>query len=315
MAAAPRDNSVNPTILRESRKDHPVAWANFVNSAARNEVALFCFFEGKDNAYYAPRIRLIAPKYQPFSCKGRDAVLAIHRLCAIHNEYHKYKKAFFIDRDFNPPLPEQHPPIFETPCYSIENLYVDRVVFSELLANLLHFPQHDEAFDECLQLYAKLQSQFHRAVLLFNAWYACLIDMRNGGTENIQAKLDDKLPTNFVLFSLDQISSTYTKEDIAAKFPNAPKVEEEALNKKCSDFECLNQSAIFRGKYELQFLIEFVRLLLNKKVSSFASKISFSHGDGSGLNNEQALELFSPYAQTPEALTAYLSLVAGGQAK
>jgi predicted ATP-dependent endonuclease of OLD family len=31
-------------------------------------------------------------------------VLAVYRLINIHREYDKYKKAFFIDRDFNEPL-------------------------------------------------------------------------------------------------------------------------------------------------------------------------------------------------------------------
>jgi Protein of unknown function (DUF4435) len=106
-------------------------------------------------------------------------------LITTHKEYDKYKKAFFIDRDFNPSLPAHNPPIFETPCYSIENLYVSFDVFKAILINEFHLSEvSDSAFETCLTLYMKMQNEYHDAIMLFNAWYACLIDIRN--KESIQ---------------------------------------------------------------------------------------------------------------------------------
>ncbi|HZH39259.1 MAG TPA: DUF4435 domain-containing protein, partial [Bacillales bacterium] len=105
--------------LRKSREKAQVAYQEFAVSTRKGKDGLFCFFEGKDNAYYVPRIKRFTDNYHPINCGGRDEVLDVYRLITIHSEYDKYKKAFFVDRDFNEPLPPRNPPIFETPCYSI----------------------------------------------------------------------------------------------------------------------------------------------------------------------------------------------------
>jgi len=108
--------------LRQSRNKAQVAFHEFTLSTREFPTHLFCFFEGKDNAYYVPRIKQFTTQY-------------LHRLIAQKTEYDKYKVGFFIDRDFNKELPLIYPPIFETPCYSIENLYVSKDVFKEILIN------------------------------------------------------------------------------------------------------------------------------------------------------------------------------------
>lgn len=119
--------------LKQSRNKPQVAYQEFNLYTRQNKDGLFCFFEGKDNAYYVPRIKHFTDNYHPIMCGGRDKVLDVYRLINIHREYDKYKKAFFIDRDFNEPLAPHNPPIFETPCYSIENFYVSVNVFKEIL--------------------------------------------------------------------------------------------------------------------------------------------------------------------------------------
>jgi hypothetical protein len=55
-----------------------------------------------------------------------------------------------------------------------------------------------------------------------------------------------------------------------------------------------------------------VHLLLKDSLTGkkyIKSKIGFGFGDGSGLNNEQALNIFSAYAETPIGLNQYLDQV------
>ena len=110
--------------LKQSKDKPQVAFQEFTLSTRKHAEHLFCFFEGKDNPYYVPRIKRFTDNYFPIKCGGRENVLEVYRLITNRVEYNHYKKAFFIDRDFNPTLPIQNPPIFETPCYAIENLYV-----------------------------------------------------------------------------------------------------------------------------------------------------------------------------------------------
>ena len=93
-----------------------------MSTREKGKNCFFCFFEGKDNAYYVPRIKSFTENYYPIQCGGRDKVLAVHRLITYHFEYDKYKKGFFIDRDFNEPLQSLEPPVFETPYMKYLNV-------------------------------------------------------------------------------------------------------------------------------------------------------------------------------------------------
>jgi len=297
--------------LRKSLDKPQVAYQEFVLHAEKGKDGLFCFFEGKDNAYYVPRIKLFTDNYHPIKCGGRDEVLDVYRLITIHSEYDKYKKAFFIDRDFNEPLPDHNPPIFETPCYSIENFYVSVDVFKEILINELHLSEvSDEAFQVCLRLFTDRQKEFHQATALFNAWYACLVDIRNKTGNKTGVNLDDKFRKDFLDFTLDSVIAKYDFEKIKQTFQQALEVSEDTLNTKLAEFTNCDQCKVFRGKYEMQFLVTIIELILqdsSKAQKYIKAKIKFTFGEK--LSNDQAISIFSVYAETPETLNDYLKQV------
>jgi hypothetical protein len=294
--------------LRKSREKAQVAYQEFVLHAGKGKDGLFCFFEGKDNTYYVPRIKRFTDNYHQIKCGGRDKVLDVYRLITIHSEYDKYKKAFFIDRDFNESLPPHNPPIFETPCYSIENFYVSVDVFKEILINELHLSEvSDEAFQVCITLFIDRQKEFHQAIALFNAWYACLIETRNTTGNQTGVNLDDKLPKDFIYFTLDSVVKKYDIEKIKQTFPQASEISEEILNTKLAEFTNCDQCKVFRGKYEMLFLVTMIELILQDSSNPkkyVEQKIKFAFGEK--LSNEQAISIFSPYAETPETLNDYL---------
>ncbi len=297
--------------LRASRDKPQVAYQEFALHTKKGKDGLFCFFEGKDNGYYIPRIKKYTDKYHSIQCGGRDRVLKVQELIAIHSEYDKYKKAFFIDRDFNQPLPNKSSQVFETPCYSIENLYVSESVFKEIMINKFYFSEvSDPSFQVCLNLYKDRQKEFHQATTILNAWYACLIDKRNSTGEKTGVNLDNKLPKNFLQFSLQLISANYDIDKIKQNFPNASTVSEDDLNTKIAQFSNCEQYKVFRGKYEMQFLITFIELILQDSLQAkkyIPQKIKFSFSQK--LTNEQAIDIFSSYAETPENLENFLQQV------
>ena len=225
--------------LRESLDKPQVAYQEFVLHTRKGKDGLFCFFEGErgsDNSYYVPRIKQFTDKYFPINCKGKERLLKVHELIKGHKEYDKYKKAYFVDRDFETPLPLHEPPIFETPCYSIENFYISIDVFEEILKNSFQVSEVDQNYNTCLTLFAARQNEFHETVILFNAWYACLIDLRNSTGNKIGVSLDEKFPKDFIDFTLDSIKAKYDLDKIKATYPNALKVLKKDLNKKLSEF-------------------------------------------------------------------------------
>jgi hypothetical protein len=304
--------------LNKSKDKPQVAYQEFMLQTRQNTDGLFCFFEGKDNAYYSPRIKRFTDKYHPIMCGGRDKVLEVHRLINCHREYDKYKKAFFIDRDFNKPLPPYNPPVFETPCYSIENFYVSVDVFREILKNEFHLSEvSDPVFQVCMTLFKQRQEEFHQAVVVFNASYACLIEIRNKTGNKTGVNLDDKFPKNFIKISLDLVEQKYDFDKIKQTFPKALEFSEELLNSKIVEFRNCNHANVFRGKYEMWFLLVFLRLIVidsNKSQEFIGQKLTFKFNNDYSTNNpiltnEQALTVFSGYAETPEVLNEYLKQV------
>jgi len=293
--------------MRNSIAKPVVAYTEFMNSTARLPNHLFCFFEGKDNPYYVPRIKKYTTNFHPIKCGCRVKVLEVHRLIKNQEVYNNYKKAFFIDRDFNETLPLQSPPIFETPCYSIENLYVSKSVFKEILSNEFHLSETTNTlFEKYLNLYAERLNEFHSAILLFNAWYACLIDIRNNDHVETGVQLNDKLPKGIIQISIDKVVQNYNFLDLKNKFINATEISQEILNFKIEVFNNYDASKIFRGKYEMEFLIKFIDLMIeDSKNGNEVLKFSFN----GALNNVRAISVFSNYAETPETLDDYLKEV------
>ena len=298
--------------LRLSKNKAQVAFQEFALSTRKHPNHLFCFFEGKDNPYYVPRIKHFTSLYQPINCGNRDSVLKIHTLISNRPEYSNYKKAFFIDRDFNKPLERLNLPIFETPCYSVENLYVSVDVLKEILVNEFHLSEFSDSdiIEACVSLYNERQNEFHDAVCLFNSWYACLIEIRNSTGKITGVNLDEKLPKDYIDVTLQSVTCNYDLNSIENAYPNATKIGEIILINKLAEFGNCEKRKVFRGKYEMQFLIKFIQLLLQDSNSNkivVKSKINYAFNDN--LSNQQAINIFEGYAETPESLIEYLETI------
>jgi hypothetical protein len=303
--------------LRRGREQPQVGYTEFVLAVKRYPTHLFCFFEGGgDPIYYISRIKSVTTTYQTIICGRKSSVIAVNALIAGRREYNGYKTAFFIDRDFNAPLAPRTRPIYETPCYSIENFYTSAAAFKCILTNLFKLSEFSESnpdHDNLLNLYQERQREFHEATLLFNAWYACLIEQREQQGRLIGVQLKADLPKGWVTSGLSGVQQNYTLTTIQQEFPDAALVDDALLQQKIAAFEQADQGNVFRGKYELGFLVKFIRLVLtdskSKQRAVTTAKINFSFGDASSIGQEQALTVFSACADTPEGLIAYLKLV------
>lgn len=293
--------------LRESKEKATVAYQEFALSAKTYSNHLFCFFEGNDNPYYVPRIKNFTDAFYPINCGGRDKVLKVHELISNQEVYDKYSKAFFIDRDFNSPRQNNREIIFETPCYSIENLYVNKSVFEQILIHDFQFSRNDTNFEVCISLFNDRFKEFNSSVSLFNSWYAYLIEIRNQTGKQTGVQLDEKLPKGLVNISLQSVVSNYDFARIKQIFPESTEIDEEILNNKVSEFQNCDSELIFRGKYQLEFLMTLLQLIINDSKSEqhyVKSKINYSFD--SVLNHKRALTLFANYASTPDSLNEFL---------
>ena len=292
--------------LRKAREESAnVAYLTFTKHIKSDKLGLFCFFEGKDSPYYISRVKSVFNgNYYPINCSGKSKVLKVYELINYHSEYDNYKKAFFVDRDFDFSLSNDK--IYETSCYSVENLYTSPSVFCDILKSEFGIYETDDDFQQCINAYVKLQRNFHKASTLFNAWYACLIYIRNTTNQQTGVSLEDSIPKEFITITLSGIMSNYDILAINAKYPNASYVDNVTLENKISELESQDKGRVFRGKFEFDFMLKVLNALIfdSRTTKTFISKpIKYN------ITNTQAISQFSQYAETPRELIEYIKEV------
>lgn len=294
---------MNPQELLALSKKTAVTFHKFVLLSHGREKDLFCFFEGSDDCpYYSLRIKNIVKRnYHPIKCGNKQKVIDMFEYFKRTGKYQNYLKAFFVDKDFDSPL--NNPLIYETPTYSVENLYTNEKTLIEILKNEFEINETDNEYNTIINLFRENQNDFHDKSLLFNSWYASLKEKRNLTGISTNVTLDEKIPENFISIKIGSITSDYDLIKIRATFPNALEITEEEVLQKQEEFRKANRGHIFRGKFEIHFLYHFLLFLIqdaNTKKSILKKKTSFS------INKTKMLSLLSSYAQTPECLERYL---------
>ena len=263
--------------------------------------SIYCFVEGYDMPYYISRVREITGvEPQHVECNGKKNVKGIYQYISQKVDCLKYKKMFFVDRDFddNSTISEN---IYITPCYSIENLYLSEKSISRII-NIEYKldPVEDEKYQKVTTLFSQELEKFHNEVLLFNSWYACLKEKLTEGEKSIS--LDDKFPSDFLHLEISNISSSYDLNTIKQKFPSAKDVTVEEIIEKQAHLSS-NMTALLRGKYEIQFLGCFLEYL---NVDSRTDQTYTKQKSSINVNIKQLISQFSQYADTPQCLRNYI---------
>lgn len=296
-------------LIKAKEKSSGVAFHKFGLLVSSYPDDLFCFFEGKDAPYYSPRIDSnYNGNFHPINCKGKSKLLRVFQLIEEKTEYGKYKKVFFIDRDFDESIKDKYSSIYETPAYSIENLYSGIETFKKILKSEFDLTEIDAGFQRCVQLYSDRQCEYHDATLLFNAWYACIKAkaIKEGKPTNVN--LDEKLPKGFVLVRLEGIENNYDLDKIKSTFSNALEFEEKDFEEKITEFKNCERRKIFRGKYELQFVYEIIKALINDANDKSKRKY-LNKKTKLNLDKAQIISQLSQYAETPECLNEFIKRI------
>jgi len=291
-------------MLKLTESTSTVAFHKFVLLCKGRESDLYCFFEGRDSQYYSPRIKSFTNKnYHPISCGNKSSVLDVYNWLSTIKEYAKFNKAFFVDRDFDNKIEKND--LYETPCYSIENFYVNSDCLSEILKNEFGLTEIDAEYKTIMTLFAKELNDFSKASLLLNAWYAALKSKKiNENLKSTCVSLSDKLPNDFICVKIGAITSSYDVQKIMEKFPSAIKVSEEEINKEYNRLNSSEMHQMLRGKYQFAFYYEFLRYLIedaNCHKNILKKKTKFN------IDKANMYGQLSQYASTTECLKKFLS--------
>lgn len=291
-------------LLKLTENTSTVAFHKFVLLCKDKESDLYCFFEGRDSQYYSTRIKYITKrKYHPITCGNKKNVLDVFDLFSRKEEYKKYSKAFFVDKDFDVSIENED--IYETPCYSVENFYVNSECLSEILKNEFALTEVDEEYKATMTVFQDELSTFSRETLLFNAWYASLkIKKHKEGLKSTFVSLEDKPPKEFICMKIGSITSSYDLAKIRQAFPEAIQVSDDEVMEANSILNCPAIDNLLRGKFQFSFFYNFLRFIIddaNNAKTIFKKKTKFN------VDKPNMYTQLSQYAVTPDCLIKYLS--------
>lgn len=297
------DYNFTPDALSNRCNDASAIFLKFVNSLSEyGEDVIYCFVEGYDMPYYRSIVKNVCKK-EPveIKCNGKENVIAANEYIESMDRYKHYQKRYFVDHDFdaNDNVPNT---IFVTDGYSIENYYLS----NECVSNILEIEfkisrlDHIDNYKKCMGFFQSEHEKFLKGTLLLNAWYSCLYASSKWNRKDVF--LEDSFPKEWMSLKIGNISFNYTLSDIETKFNKAPHMEAKAVDEEKTKLQTKGYK-FFRGKYEMQFLFEFLKYIQNEpkknRIYSVAScSIPFYQNT--------MLSTFSQYADVSEKLYKYL---------
>lgn len=269
--------------------------------ASYGKETIYCFVENYDQFFYPHRVQdITGRKAESIPCDGKKNVIKTFSLISSKPEYSEYHTRYFVDADFddNSTL-DKH--IYITPCYSIENFYVDSSVVGKILETEYHIRrvENKDKFNAAIEVYNRELEKFHNCVLLFNAWYRTV--KRKGLAKENNVNLDDSFPTGMITVEINNIKQNYTLDDICDRFPDAPSVTDQEVN---DNIDYLRQDfGRLRGKYEIQFLDVFFQFL-NKDAKD--KRLFTIFKKGVSIDRKRIISNFDHYVDTPADMREYI---------
>lgn len=123
--------------MRKARDKPAVMLARYNQVRSKHPGKLVCAFEGHDDVtFYDAMFSKINANilYAPIVCNGKDHVLGLRNSLADNVSLDRSLVRYFVDWDFDGLKGNTHSPeIYFTPCYSFENLLVNRATLETLL--------------------------------------------------------------------------------------------------------------------------------------------------------------------------------------
>jgi len=302
-------------FLAASRNVTSVKFMKFIKIHARNPVAVVCFFEGEDQKYYGVRIDLAKPnfQYECVDCGGKSQVIQLFELISNHDQYKTARAAYFVDRDFDMPLSaDKRHSIYETPCYSVENLYCNTDVVRRILNAELKIDEdgdEDLLYRKCFGMFVKLQKEFHTAIRPVNAYIKAHRHLEAAGgvsALNLNNLSLDKL----VLIKLDSVVSIYDAKSLPSLFSTTASVSNDDITTADITFSDDDLVNVLRGKYEIEFVRQFFVKLRDESRQGNSEFHSLNGRIRLQLSKTNLISELSQYASTPPCLREYLSALA-----
>lgn len=293
---------ITPEILaNELCSTANTAILEFMSLYGNDSSIVFIAVEGaEDLFYYRPRIHVAKSSF--IVCYNRKNVLHLRDFIHKKSEYKKAIIGYIIDRDYenNSCIPKD---VYITPCYSVENFYCSQNAFENILTDHFSLQKDNPLYEKIIKFYTKQYVHFLSEILLFHAWYLCLLEKGYKGV--VIKDFVDK----YINLEIDNIYKKYTLDDLEKKYKDAPRISIDAIYKKMSMLRH-NSRLNVRGKDLLKFVIVFLKFMKtqwNKKDGLYHTQQNRTCQ--LQLSKDNILAELSSVADTPYCLDVYIKTI------
>lgn len=283
------------------------AFMDFDKSVSLTPNALFAFYEGNDSDYYYPRLRQYAGRdISPIKCGNKSMVIQVYKTIVAKPEYEKYRKGFFIDKDFDQNNWDFLSDFYVTGGYSIENFYLGDSCMEAFLIQTYCFHKGDAVLESLMDDFRKMRQHFFDAIMLFNTWYCAI--KRHYGSSIREINLEPTMPKGFISydFSKKEVYRNYTMATIESSFPAAAYPISPAEISAAELYIKSNMVRNIRGKYGMWFLFTYISNL--QKVIK-TDPVCTAHYRNFPISKETFMSVLSSFADTDQDLINYIQQV------
>ncbi|NTX70318.1 DUF4435 domain-containing protein [Lelliottia amnigena] len=299
--------------LTESMDDTEVFFLEY--SRVRGSQQLIFIIEGKDDPkFYTSKIaNFFYDKWDFLSVGGKSKVLELRRAIKGNPIYCRDKTFFMIDKDFDEEIIEKD--IYTTPSYSIENIYcepgtVRRMLVGECGLSNYKILHRSEILEYLTERYLELQSLFHKNKRLIIANIIFLYVRKEFIDKKVS--LDRILKININIVEGDVLIKLNWKSEFnrLKKIERAKFIHFVKNNVQVKEV-LASPGARFRGKQEIGFLKEFVKLLKDNSFITKEIEDHFSYNlklDNPSLHDHM-LSSLAQYVRTPDCLINFFETI------
>lgn len=300
-------------IMKAARATPSVKFMEFTRVySSKGKEHCVSFFEGEDAKYYAIRINsmLACQQFTSVNCGGKKNVIGVRKLIREHKDYSDAYCIFFIDSDFddNSELSNWQD-TYVTPCYSVENLYLDPESLNSFLVsemNISPYGEESQCHKKVCEAFINFISDLEKSLLDFNIWvYAYKVNEANG--RKVELNLN-----NIELDKLVELEGFSLKRkygNCLELFPDAYELNEDLLLLAKNFFEDASVPMIrkMRGKQLLECLRMFLEAIKRDRLQRAERAIFANKGNVKiTLTKSNMLSEYSQYAHTPPCLRQFL---------
>lgn len=289
--------------MREARVCYESRYIEFINNRRYHYKYAFCFYEGEDGKYYDPRIRSrFADNFLSYPVGNKKEVLKLLKKIREDKKYNDLCLMFFVDRDYDNSMIGHDGDLYETPCYSIENLYIGEECVKQILKSEFNLNVIEPDYIQCLNDYKQRESEFNECMLEFNALSYL---RRQNSDANSDFAFGSVKTSQLTQIHIHEVKKADKYDEIICKIKEVLNFNDSEIEgamiilKEKGDF-----TTNFRGKNQLDFFVSFIRELkeLHNNGQYFSKRYNKVHIN---ITSNRLSEL-SQYACTPSTLVEFI---------